>query len=92
LSLLENGVAEGSNNLSSMREEVDFIPDALYTQIVKCLPIVSVEGLIVIDGVLLFLRRNNEPVKGCGGFAVAESAKENLLRLRCVGRLKKKQA
>ena len=64
-------MAEGSNNLSSMREEVDFIPDALYTQIVKCLPIVSVEGLIVIDGVLLFLRRNNEPVKGlwwfCGG-------------------------
>jgi len=28
------------------------------------LPIVSVEAVIVSDGALLFLRRNNEPVKG----------------------------
>jgi colanic acid biosynthesis protein WcaH len=62
--LLENGVPEGSNNLSLKREEADFIPDALFEEIRKCLPIVSVEALIVIDGALLFLRRNNEPVKG----------------------------
>ena len=32
--------------------------------ILKCIPLVSVEALIVIVDALLFLRRNNEPAKG----------------------------
>jgi len=42
----------------------DFIPDDIYDQITKFLPIASVEALIVIDNALLFLRRNNQPAKG----------------------------
>lgn len=45
------------------KKNVDFIPDGLFGEIVRCLPIVSVEALIVMDGALLFLKRNNEPVK-----------------------------
>ena len=50
--------------MSSKSEENDFLPDVLYGQIVKRLPIVSVDALIVVDGALLLVRRNNEPVKG----------------------------
>jgi colanic acid biosynthesis protein WcaH len=42
----------------------DFIPDDVYDQITKLLPIASVEALIVIDKALLFLRRKNHPAKG----------------------------
>ena len=39
------------------------IPLSLYDKIVKCLPIVSVEAIIVQDDSLLLLKRNNPPVK-----------------------------
>ena len=42
----------------------DYIPSALYDQITKCMPIVSVEAVIIMDEALLFLRRNNQPAKG----------------------------
>jgi ADP-ribose pyrophosphatase YjhB (NUDIX family) len=42
----------------------DFIPASVFDEIVKCLPIVSFEGVIVTVRGLLFLKRNNEPVKG----------------------------
>ena len=45
-------------------EELGYIPQATYEQIVKIMPIVSVEALIVAEGKLLFLRRNNAPAKG----------------------------
>ncbi|MCJ7762548.1 hypothetical protein MUP38_03720 [Candidatus Bathyarchaeota archaeon] len=45
-------------------KESDYIPSALYDQIIKCMPIVSVEAVIVLDDSLLFLRRNNQPAKG----------------------------
>jgi colanic acid biosynthesis protein WcaH len=45
-------------------EDCNFIPQTLYDQIVMCLPIVSVEAVIVKDHALLFLKRNNESVKG----------------------------
>jgi colanic acid biosynthesis protein WcaH len=45
-------------------EDIDFIPSVLFDQIVKRLPIASVEAVIVSNGALLFLKRNNEPVKG----------------------------
>jgi colanic acid biosynthesis protein WcaH len=45
-------------------KESDYSPSVLYDQIIKCMPIVSVEALIVMDGALLFLRRNNQPAKG----------------------------
>ena len=50
-------------------KENDFIPSVLYDQIVKLMPIVSVEALIVIDGALLFLRRKNQPAVGQWWFA-----------------------
>lgn len=49
---------------AATNKECSYIPQATYEKIVKCMPIVSVEALIVVDGKLLFLRRNNEPVKG----------------------------
>lgn len=45
-------------------QESDYLPAELYDQITKSIPIVSVEALIVKDNALLFLRRNNQPVKG----------------------------
>jgi len=51
------------------QEDEGFIPGALYDQIKKYIPIVSVEAVIVIDGALLFLRRKNEPAKGQWWFA-----------------------
>jgi colanic acid biosynthesis protein WcaH len=42
----------------------NYIPTKRYNEIVRCMPIVSVEALIVINDSLLFMRRNNEPAKG----------------------------
>jgi ADP-ribose pyrophosphatase YjhB (NUDIX family) len=39
------------------------IPSALYNQIVKLMPIASVEAIIIKDNSMLFLKRNNYPVK-----------------------------
>jgi colanic acid biosynthesis protein WcaH len=50
--------------MASVGKDCGFIPDTLYNQIMKCLPIVSVEAVIVKDDAFLFLRRNNEPAKG----------------------------
>lgn len=44
--------------------ESDFIPSALYDQIMQLMPIPSVEAVIVIEGSLLFLRRKNNPAIG----------------------------
>jgi colanic acid biosynthesis protein WcaH len=67
------------------KEKGAFIPDPLYNQIVKLLPIVSVEAMIVIDESLLLLKRNNEPAKDLWWFAggrihKGESIKETLSR------------
>jgi colanic acid biosynthesis protein WcaH len=40
------------------------IPSSLYDQIVKSMPIPSVEAIIVKNGLLLLLRRKNNPAKG----------------------------
>ena len=63
----------------------NFIPNPLFDQIVKVLPIVSVEALIVIDKSLLFLRRKNKPAKGLlwfpgGRIHKGESLKQTLYR------------
>jgi colanic acid biosynthesis protein WcaH len=50
--------------LVSNKEDTDFIPSTLYNQITKCLPIVSVEAVIVVGQSLLLLRRCNEPALG----------------------------
>ena len=47
----------------------DFIPSSLYDQIVKLVPIVSVDAVIVINESLLLLKRNNSPAKGLWWFA-----------------------
>lgn len=48
----------------SPNEESDFIPSNLYNQIMKLISIASVEAIVVMDKVLLFLRRKNQPAKG----------------------------
>lgn len=45
-------------------QETNFIPTKLYNQIIKLIPIVSVEAAIQMDDGFLFFRRNNEPAKG----------------------------
>jgi ADP-ribose pyrophosphatase YjhB (NUDIX family) len=62
-----------------------FIPDPLYNEIVKLMPIPSVEAIIVKDGKLLFLRRKNDPANGQwwfpgGRIRMGESIEEALLR------------
>jgi ADP-ribose pyrophosphatase YjhB (NUDIX family) len=66
-------------------KDCNFIPQTLYDQIVRSLPIVSVEAVIVKDHALLFLKRNNEPVKGewwfpGGRIHKGESLEQTLLR------------
>ena len=66
-------------------KDSDFIPDELYHQIMKLLPIVSVEAVIMIGNSLLFLRRKNEPALGEWWFAggrirKGESLKQALYR------------
>ena len=66
-------------------EDSDFIPSKLYDQIMRLMPIVSVEAVIQIEGALLFLRRKNEPAKGEWWFAggrikKGESLEETLRR------------
>ena len=62
-----------------------FIPSALYDQIVKLMPVPSVEAVIVLGGSLLFLRRKNSPAVGQWWFAggrihIGESFEETLRR------------
>ncbi len=66
-------------------EETHYIPDELYNQIIKYLPIVSVEAVVVIENSLLLLKRNNEPAKDewwfpGGRMYKGESFKETLVR------------
>jgi ADP-ribose pyrophosphatase YjhB (NUDIX family) len=46
------------------KNEIDFIPSALYDQIMQLMPIPSVEAVIVMNGSLLFLNRKNQPAAG----------------------------
>ena len=62
-----------------------FIPSALYDQIVKLMPVPSVEAVIVLGGALLFLRRKNSPAVGQWWFAggrihIGEMFEETLCR------------
>ena len=45
-------------------EDIDYIPEGLFAEMVKRLPIASVDAVIVVDGALLLLKRNNSPAKG----------------------------
>jgi colanic acid biosynthesis protein WcaH len=70
---------------TNLNKKIDFIPRATYERIVECMPIVSVEALIVSEGMLLFLRRKNQPAKGewwfpGGRIRKGESLKEALCR------------
>jgi colanic acid biosynthesis protein WcaH len=67
------------------KKESNYIPSELYDQIAKCMPIVSVEALIVMDDSLLFLRRKNQPAKGewwfpGGRIHIGESLEQALCR------------
>ena len=42
----------------------NFIPGDVYGEILKLLPIVSVEALIFMDNALMFLRRKRQPAEG----------------------------
>ena len=70
---------------TNLNKKCGFIPRATYERIVECMPIVSVEALIVSEGMLLFLRRKNEPAKGewwfpGGRILKGESLKKALYR------------
>jgi ADP-ribose pyrophosphatase YjhB (NUDIX family) len=60
---------EELNRMSSEGEKGKVIPYILYDQIVKWLPIASVEAVIIMDKALLFLRRKNHPAMGEWWFA-----------------------
>ena len=58
-------------NVKVPREESDLKPTVLFDQIMRWIPIVSVEAVIVIDNSLLLLKRKNQPAKGNGGLLAA---------------------
>jgi ADP-ribose pyrophosphatase YjhB (NUDIX family) len=62
-----------------------YIPKATYERIERCLPIVSVDAVIVLDGSLLLMKRSNKPAKGewwlpGGRIMIGESPEEALVR------------
>jgi colanic acid biosynthesis protein WcaH len=62
-----------------------FIPSVLYNKILRLMPIVSVEAVIVMGNALLFLKRKNQPAKGQwwfpgGRIHKGESFEETLYR------------
>ena len=48
----------------NLEKKVNKIPSTFYEQITKCMPIPSVDALMVINKSLLLLRRNNHPAMG----------------------------
>lgn len=50
--------------MDSKKKKSDFIPQAIYDQIIDLIPIPSVDAVIVMNGSLLFLRRKNSPAAG----------------------------
>jgi len=50
--------------MNSTEKQNSYLSEKLFNRIMKCLPIVSVEAMIVTDDGLLLLKRNNKPVKG----------------------------
>lgn len=80
-------MASGGNVVKKMNpnKKCGYIPQSTYEIIVECMPIVSVEALIISEGKLLFLRRKNEPAKGewwfpGGRIRKGESFRETLYR------------
>ncbi|MGD0644628.1 MAG: NUDIX hydrolase [Candidatus Bathyarchaeia archaeon] len=53
----------------SSKNKFDFIPQAIYDQILRQMPIPTVEAVILINSSLLFLRRKNNPAMGQWWFA-----------------------
>ena len=71
--------------MTPQNKENGQIPLSLYTQIMKQLPIASVEAVILVDRSLLFLRRKNQPAQGQWWFAggrihIGESFEQTLRR------------
>jgi ADP-ribose pyrophosphatase YjhB (NUDIX family) len=71
--------------MGSKKNESGFIPSDLYDQIMRVMPVPSVEAVIVMDDSLLFLRRKNTPALGQWWFAggrihIGESFEETLRR------------
>jgi ADP-ribose pyrophosphatase YjhB (NUDIX family) len=70
INLAKNELGTLANQkITSKKESSELIPLSLYDRIVDCLPIVSVEAVIVDGDSLLFLKRNNPPVKDRWWFA-----------------------
>lgn len=71
--------------MSSKSGKYDIIPSVLYDQIVKCMPIPSVEAIIVMNRSFLLLKRRNHPAMRQWWFAggrirKGESLEEALYR------------
>jgi colanic acid biosynthesis protein WcaH len=60
-------------------EESGYIPSDIFKKVVKCVPIASVEAIIITKNGLLFLKRNNEPAKGKWWFPGGRIRKEESL-------------
>jgi hypothetical protein len=63
LALAAIGVG-GFQLMNSCRNKFDFIPQAIYDQIIGLIPIASVDAVIQINGSLLLLKRKNNPAAG----------------------------
>ena len=60
------------------------IPSSLYEKIVKVMPIASVEAIIQNENSILFMKRNNPPVKNQWWFPGGRVRKgETLKQARC---------
>lgn len=71
--------------MNSKTLENGVIPAVRYKEIVRLMPIASVEAVISLDNSLLFLKRKNQPAKGQwwfpgGRIRKGESLKETLYR------------
>lgn len=74
-----------STVVEELKSDIAMIPSLLYSQILENMPVSSVEAMILMNKSLLFVRRNNSPVKGewwfvGGRIRKGESLEEALFR------------
>ena len=42
---------------------MNYVPEDLYSEFLKCLPIICVDIIVAVEGGYLLVRRNDEPLK-----------------------------
>lgn len=61
------------------------LPEKIYSQVLKTIPIIAVDGILIVDGQVLLLKRKDDPFKGSwvlpgGMLKYGETLEESVIR------------